>query len=131
MIVRNGQTDNFKLFSDWLNKTLEQKLPSGIIAFNFNLYEGAEETYDIQLTGSDDFDEDDSDWACTDYFTTGEDICHIPRTDDIKAWEKGFDYITSMVNRYLAEGKNANILKAVSAIAIGFVDGDLDIIYRK
>ena len=131
MSVTNEQTDNFKLFSNWLNKTLEQKLPNGIIAFNFNLYEGAKETYDIQLIGSNEFDEDDSDWVCTDYFTTGEDICYIPRTEDIKPWEKGLDYITSMVNKYLDEGKNANILKGVSAIGIGFVDGDIDIIYRK
>lgn len=122
--------DNFRLFSKWLNQVLEQDIPKGIKAFNFNLYEGEEDTYDIQLIGSDEFDEDDSDWACTEYFTSGENICYIKRTNKIEHWEQGLRYITKLVECYLQEGKNADILKNVSAIAIGFVDGDLDILYR-
>ncbi len=122
--------DNFKLFSYWLNQVLEQEIPKGIKAFNFNLYEGEEDTYDIQLIGSDEFDEDDSDWACTEYFTSGENICYIKRTDEIAHWEQGLSYITKLVERYLQEGKDADTLKNVSAIAIGFVDGDLDILHR-
>src|SRR5690554_79776 len=96
--------DDYKVFSDWLDKVLEQELPKGIVAFNFNLYEGTEGTYDIQLIGSNEFDENDEDWACTDYFTTGEDICFIKRTKDIKDWKKGLDYITKLVRQYLNEG---------------------------
>lgn len=122
--------DNYRLFSNWLDNVLEQELPEGIVAFNFNLYEGAKETYDIQLIGSDEFDENDEDWACTDYFTTGEDIYYISRTSDIEDWEEGLNYITKLVEKYLNEGRNANILKDVNAIGIGFVDGDINIIYR-
>ena len=82
------------------------------------------------MIGSDEFDENDGDWACTDYFTTGEDICYIKRAKDIKDWEKGLNYITKLVEKYLDEGKNAHILKDSSAVGIGFVDGDIDIIYR-
>jgi len=122
--------DNFELFSIWLNQVLEQDIPKGIKAFNFNLYEGEKDTYDIQLIGSDEFDEDDSDWACTEYFTSGEDICYIKRTDEIEHWEQGLSYITKLVERYLQEGEYANILKNVTAIGIGFVDGDIEILYR-
>lgn len=122
--------DNLKLFSNWLNQVLEQDIPKGIKASNFNLYEGEEETYDIQLIGSDEFDEDDSDWACTDYFTSGEDICYIKRTEEIEDWEQGLNYIMMLVKRYLEEGEKANILKRANAIGIGFVDGDIDILYR-
>ncbi len=122
--------DNFKLFSNWLNKVLEQDIPKGIKAFNFNLYEGEGETYDIQLIGSDEFDEDDSDWACTNYFTSGEDICFIKGTDEIVDWEQGLTYITMLVERYLDEGEKSHFLKNASAIGIGFVDGDIDILYR-
>ncbi|WP_175596833.1 hypothetical protein [Bacillus sp. MRMR6] len=38
--------DNFRLFSNWLNQVLEEDIPKGIKAFNFNLYEGEEDTYD-------------------------------------------------------------------------------------
>ncbi|SDN93119.1 hypothetical protein [Bacillus sp. OK048] len=122
--------DNFRLFSNWLNLVLEQEIPKGIKAFNFNLYEGEKDTFDIQLIGSDEFDEDDSDWACTEYFTSEEDICYIKRTDEIEHWEQGLSYITKLVKRYLQEGEYANILKNVTAIGIGFVDGDIEILYR-
>jgi hypothetical protein len=122
--------DNFKLFSNWVNQVLEQDVPKGIKAFNFNLYEGEEKTYDIQLIGSDEFYEDDSDWACTDYFTSGEQICYIKRTEEIEGWEQGLSYITMLVKRYLDEGENAQILKKSPVIGIGFVDGDIDILYR-
>lgn len=127
---KGGQIDNYELLSNWLDKTLEQELPEGIIAFNFNLYEGSAGTYDIQLIGADEFDEDDGDWVCTDYFTTGEDICYIKRTKDIEDWEEGLNYITKLVGQYLNEGINAYILKRANAIGIGFVDGDIEIIYR-
>jgi hypothetical protein len=122
--------DNYKLFSNWLNKILEQDIPNGIKAFNFNLYEGSEDTYDIQLIGSDEFDEDDLDWACTNYFSSEENFCYIKKTDNIEHWEKGLNYITKLVEHYLNEGECANILKNASAIGIGFVDGDIDILFR-
>ncbi|MEH7249966.1 hypothetical protein V7114_24770 [Neobacillus niacini] len=122
--------NNFKLFSNWLNQVLEQDIPKEIKAFNFNLYEGEGDTYDIQLIGSNEFDEDDSDWACTEYFTSGEDFCYIKRTDEIEHWEQGLSYNTKLVERYLQEGEYANILKNATAIGIGFVDGDIEILYR-
>ncbi|BFT72352.1 hypothetical protein [Paenibacillus sp. P36] len=118
------------MFSNWLNQILEQDIPKDIKAFNFNLYEGSDDTYDIQLIGSDEFDEDDSNWACTDYFTSEEDICYIKRTESIQHWDQGLNYITLLVERYLKEGEYANILKSASAIGIGFVDGDMDILFR-
>jgi hypothetical protein len=122
--------DYYDLFATWLDKVLEQDLPKGIIAFNFNLYEGSDETYNVQLIGSDEFSENDEDWVCTDYFTTGEDICYIRRTKEIEDWEKGLSYLTKLAQRYIAEGKKSDILKSASAVAIGFVDGDISIIYR-
>lgn len=122
--------ENYTMFSDWLDKVLEQELTEGIIAFNFNLYEGTGGTYDVQLIGSDEFDEDDSDWVCTDYFTTGEDVCYIKRTKDIEHWEQGLNYITKLVERYLTEGKHSDILKNSAGVGIGFVDGDISIIYK-
>jgi hypothetical protein len=122
--------DNYELFSKWLNQVLDRDIPKGVKAFNFNLYEGGEDTYDIQLIGSDEFDEDDPDWACTDYFTSEEEIFYIERTEEIQHWEQGLRYISMLVERYLKEGKNATLLKNASAIGIGFVDGDIDILYR-
>ena len=125
-----GQDDNYKLLTIWLDNILQKELPEGIAAFNINLYEGSDATYDLQLIGSDKFDDDVGDWACTEYFSSGEDICYIKRTKDIQGWEKGLDYITKLVEQYLNEGRNAHILKNANAVGIGFVDGDIDIIYH-
>ena len=122
--------ENFTIFSNWLNQVLEKNIPTGIKAFNFNLYEGTEDTYDIELIGSDEFDEEDPDWACTDFFTTGENLCFIKRTSEIQDWEEGQNYITLLIKRYLEEGVYKHILKSVDAIGIGFVDGDIEIIYQ-
>ncbi|MDT8716232.1 hypothetical protein IAI10_06150 [Clostridium sp. 19966] len=131
MSITNESLDDFKLLSVWINRVLEQELPKGIKAFNFNIYEGEEETYDIQLIGSDNWDKESSDWACTDYFTTGEDICYIEKNNDIDDWELGLNYVIEMITRYLEEGKNSYILKSVYAIGVGFVDGDINIIYER
>ncbi|WP_371367578.1 hypothetical protein SRRS_14630 [Sporomusa rhizae] len=48
--------NDFSIVSKWLDKILSQELPKGIIAFNFNIYEGSNGTYDVQLTGSDEFE---------------------------------------------------------------------------
>lgn len=121
---------NYKLFANWLNQVLNQDIPKGIKAFNFNLYEAARDTYGIELIGSDEFDEDDYDLACTDYFTSSEDIYYIKRTTEIEDWEQGLNYITMLVERYLDEGENAHIHKNASAIGIGFVDGVIGILHR-
>ena len=82
-IKKSNQSEDYVLFSNWLDRIMEQELPKGIIAYNFNIYEGAKGTYDIQLVGTDEYDENDEDWACTDYFTSGEDICYIKLTKEI------------------------------------------------
>lgn len=127
----NRRNEDYLKFENWLNHLLEMNLPSGIVAFNFNLYEGSENTYDIQLIGADEFDEDDEDWACTDYYTSEEDICYIERSNEIKDWQVGLEYIANIVQKYMQEGKHRGRLINVEALSIGFVDGDLKILYRK
>lgn len=122
--------NNFEIFSNWLDQILSREIPKGIIAFNFNIYEGSNGTYDVQIIGSEEFDEDDEDWACSDFYTSGEDVCFIKRTEEIEPWEQGVTYITRLVEQYIIEGKNANILKVARAVGVGFVDGNIDIIYR-
>ena len=96
----------------------------------FNLYESSEQTYDIQMTGSDEFDEEDEDWACNTVFSTDEDLFVISRTDDISEWQQGIIFISALVQKYLESGMYAEKLKSYKAVGIGFVDGNIDILYR-
>jgi len=120
----------FSLFSIWLDNILEQDMPNGIKAFNFNIYEGSEGTYDIELIGSNEYTEDDDDWACSDYFTTTNNMFFIKRTLNLIKSENGLKYIKDLIEKYLNNGKYAYLLKSVSTITVGFVDGDLTIINK-
>lgn len=121
----------YENFSKWLDKYLVHDLPSDSVAVNFNLYEGADNAYHVQFIASDEFDEEDQDWACSEIFSTGEDIFRIPRTRDINKWEDGLVFIRKIVAEYLDKGKYAEKLKKFKAVGIGFVDGDINILYMK
>lgn len=117
-------------FSKWLDKHLSEDLPSDIAAVNFNLYEGSEQTYDVELVGCVTFDESDGDWACDAIFSTEEDLFFVSRTEDIAQWEQGLSFITALLEKYLNEGNYSDKLKNYLAVGIGFVDGDINILYR-
>jgi hypothetical protein len=120
--------DLFKDFSEWLDKVLEENNLDSVIAFNFNLYEGIDE-YHIQLIGSDKFDVDDSDWACYEIFTTEENIFRIDSKYTGEEWYGALDFCIKIVTEYLKNGKNKDRLLEKRGAGIGFVDGDLYIIY--
>jgi len=117
-------------FSKWLDKHLIEDLPSDIAAVNFNLYEGSEQTYDVELVGCNTFDENDGDWACDAIFSTSEDLFFIPLTEGIAHWEQALSFITILVEKYLNDGNYSDKLKKYLAVGIGFVDGDINILYR-
>ena len=120
----------YQSFSDWVDKHLSNKLPSEIVAVNFNLSEGTDSVYYIQLVGCDRFDDEDEDWACDEVFSTEEDYFLVPRTDIIIQWEQGLQFIKSLVERYLVDGKYSCKLKNYAAVGVGFVDGNLEIVHQ-
>jgi hypothetical protein len=117
-------------FSNWLDSHLSQNLSVDIVAVNFNLYESSDNTYEVELVGCNMFSESDSDWACSEIFTTRDDLYFIPMTSDIFHWEQGLLFVSKLVIKYLHEGIFADKLKHYKAVSIGFADGDLNIIYR-
>lgn len=119
----------YETFEEWLNKYLIRGLPSDVQAVNFNLYESSEsdEDFDIQLIGAPEYDHDDPDWACNAIFSTGEDLCHIKATD----WEECLQIILAYVQKYLSNGKYVESVANLQAITVGFVDGDLEIVFEK
>ena len=91
-------------FEKWLDNLLENnKMPEEAIAFCFNFYDEEDESYGIQLIASDEFDaEDGGEWACSEVWSSEEE--------------------------YLENGKYKDILLEAKAVAMGFVDGDLEIL---
>ncbi len=123
--------DNIKIeFTEWLDSVLESELPEGIKAFNFNLYEGIDDDYHIELIASPTSPKDDIDWACYELFTTREDFFIISRQVAGLKWEEGLDFAIKLVEYYLECGKLADKLKRYEAVGVGFVDGDIEFVYE-
>lgn len=113
-------------FEAWLDAALEADLPDDIAAFNFNLYEDGDNLWSIELIGASRFDAEDPDWACEEVFTNREEpLCWSAETD----WEEVLETMTQYVEKYLIDGQYAALLKEYEAVGIGFVDGDLNIVY--
>lgn len=105
-----------------------KKLPGNVEAINFNLYDDGDNKWSVELVGSSTFDENNSDWACNEVYTTRENPYVLTKKSDWKAIENLF---TTFLLNYLERGKYAHILKEYRGIGIGFVDGDLSILYKK
>jgi hypothetical protein len=118
----------FDEFSRWTDRILLEYAGRAVAAYNFNLYEH-EDAFAIQLIGASRFDESDSDWACDEVFSSGEDLFELPHSIVSADWREGLRHATGLVEQYLERGKLAPRLKLSQAVGIGFVSGDLEIIY--
>ena len=120
----------FDEVSEWLDNVLEAEIPNEVIAFGFNLYDAGDYNWSMELIGTSEFDTDDEDWLCnevTDFDTRDEPFQWSQNTE----WEEILNHITDILKEYLESGKYADVLKAKSGIGVGFVDGDVEILYAK
>lgn len=116
-----------KKFSAWLDGILENTYFEEVKAFNFNLYETEDEhKFDIQIIGSPVYDKNDSDWACEEIFTSGENVFRV----DAEDWITCLETSSELVQDYLRSGKFRNVLTKTLAVSVGFVDGDLSVLYE-
>ena len=115
-------------FFNWLDEVLNKQLPNDIKAINFNMYEDEDNKWSVELVGTSVFDENNSDWACCEVYTTRNNPYVLIKESDLKAIENLF---ISYLNRYLDTGKYSNVLKKYSAVGIGFADGDLHIVFKQ
>lgn len=125
--VRGIGVFNYEEFVKWLDGVFNKEFPCNTVAINFNLYEEMEnDTWAVQIIGSDRFDEED--WACYETFSTGEDLYIWREEGD---WEKALETAMYNLKKYLKNGKYSSVLMQYNGIGIGFVDGDIEIVYRR
>lgn len=126
--------DIYSEFVSWLDNLLENnEMPGESKAFCFNLYEESIEDYiyAVQLVACDKFDENDDDWACEECWSSEEDIFCVELSDeDKKDWKAAQNLISIWIKEYLENGKYSDILISRQAVGIGFVDGELELIYK-
>ncbi len=117
-----------KDFFKWLDDVLVKELPDNIKAIAFNIYEDQDNKWSIELVGTSTFDENNSDWACDEVYTTRESPYILVKESD---WETIESLFISFLRKYLDTGRYSNVLKGYMAVGAGFVDGDLSIIYKR
>lgn len=127
----DGATDHnmeYQKFALWLDGVLEKEALDEILAFNFNLY-SRENEYNIELIGSDQYNYDDSNWACSEKFTTRNKL-YIVTTEVVgNELDDALKFFGRVIEQYLMQGQFKDKLLSKKAISIGFVDGDLHLIY--
>lgn len=122
----------YQQVESWLNTILQQDMPGGIAGLNFNLYEdygaNGEKRWSMELIGSSCFDQEDEDWACDevcDFGTREDPFCWEENTQ----WEMIIDKVIQILRKYLSEGRFAEKLKQFDGVGVGFVDGNIEILY--
>src|SRR5262245_41973394 len=117
-------------FNAWVDRVLIEVWSTPVVAFNFNLYEHEEE-FAIQLVGTASFDLSDEDWGCDEVFSSGEDLFYLPHAVVGGQWQNGLEAANTLVKNYLQRGTHAALLKATRGVGVGFVDGNIDIVYQR
>lgn len=114
---------------DWLDEVLKQDIPNEVAGFCFNLYEDGDCDWSMELVGTESFDEDDEDWACgeiTDFGTRTKPLMWKSESE----WEHVLEDSIFALKTYLENGKYAEVLRGRSGVGVGFVDGNIEIVYK-
>ncbi len=120
--------------TEWLDEILEEisemEIPNEIAAFGFNLYDDGGHNWSMELIGTSEFDINNPDWLCREVtdFDTREDPFQWHQEGE---WQEIQRVMSETIKEYLSTGEYANILKNKFGIGIGFVDGDVEILYKK
>ena len=117
-----------KDFFEWLDLILKNELNSEIKAINFNLYEDTDNKWSVELVGTFSFDRDNDDWACDEVFDTRDNtLSWVQNT----TWEDVLQEAIGKIQKYIEVGKYAEQMRTYSGVGVGFVDGDITIVYQK
>ena len=119
-------------FEAWLSTSLAQDIPAEVVAYSLNLFEYSTGDYGIELIGASAFDPEDKDWACEEAWEPDPRTLDIPAAFCCSDWETCLRDVRSLLQSVLDKPTAAVArLKSSQGIAIGFVDGDLEIIWER
>lgn len=130
IIIERQITFMYEQFEKWLDKYLQKGFPDDVIAANFNIYEDSDDYWSLEIVGTRSFDEENEDWACDEITDLGsrENLFSWKADEE---WEVVLENVIELIKEYLEKGKYANTLKGLTAVGAGFVDGDIEILYKK
>lgn len=120
-------------FKAWLTSSLNTGVPEPVRAFAFNLCElqDSNSPFGVELIGSSDFDFEDSDWACDEVWAATPRMLEIPVAFSSSSWETCLAAVKRLVRAALDGDSAGKILKTSEGVAVGFIDGDLDLLWHR
>lgn len=120
-------------FRGWLQSILSSPVPDEVQAFAFNLYEPAGVRgvrFGVELIGAERFDADDSEWVCDEVWEADPRGIDIPVDFSGPDWEPCLAKVRREIEAALETvGPVSATLKSRQAVAVGFVDGDLELVW--
>ena len=119
-----------RTLENWIDNVLNKDIPDNVVAFCFNLYEESDESWGMELVGTDCFDLENEDWACNEVTDFGS-RANLYNWKMECEWEEALAYMVNELTEYLATGKYAEMLKSSTGIGVGFVDGNIEILHSK
>lgn len=111
----------------WLEGiAMSESLPEEIVAVNIGMFE-TEGGYALYLCGSEEYDEEDSDWACDPAFELPENYLMFTGRDfESIDWETFLKYVIDALKEILDSGNTAiDNFFGQRIVTAGFDDGDL------
>ena len=111
----------------WFYEQAESGMKEGVIALNFNLYEEEEDgVYTAQLVGCARYDELNDDWACEEVFSSGEELYEFTADE----WESAQEDFNEAVQEEILSEELPEFLSAIQVITAGFIDGELEVLWK-
>jgi hypothetical protein len=122
-----------KQFHQWLSECLSKPVPESVQAFSFNLFEYPETPeckFGIELVGASSFDDKGPDWACNEIWEPTARTLEIPKGYSGTGWQGCLFKARNLIINYLNAEPVGAVLKSRQGVGLGFVDGDLEIVWR-
>lgn len=120
-------------FKAWLMGSFSTAIPASVRAFSFNLYDldDNDSPFGVDLIGSSEFDVEDEDWACDEVWTAFPRMIAIPVAFSSRSYEGCLVRVKRLVVAAMNENGAGEILKTREGVAVGFVGGDLDLVWHR
>lgn len=125
-----GRRQNLeKIICDWLSRVLCEPTNDSTVAYCVNLYDSP---FRADIVGLARFDAQDEDWACEEVWSPRDRSIDLPEKYAALPWEERLDLCTDILRRFISStGPGARILREADAVAVGFVDGNLNIVHQR
>ena len=120
----------YREISAWLDDVLDRRIPEGVGAFCFNIYADAWDNWSMELVGAEAYDPRDPDWPCCEVTDMGS-RAHMFLWEESIGWHQAVREMGKYIVRYLEEGEHATALRQADAVAVAYVGGVPQVLWKK